>query len=190
MSTAQSVVGRDVAALIGACILNLVDSIIRQQGQLPPAERRSVLLAVDEMQSIPGVDYEGMLSEVGKFGGALTFATQSLAKLDEISPTLRDVILANNGLLVVFQVAAVDAAHLVHELDSTRVEEDDITSLPVHHCYVRATANGQRMPAFSMQLKPPEVGNYAVAQPHPRCILCLHDPRPRRRQAGGKEPGR
>ena len=164
VSTAQSTVGRDVSALIGACILNLVDAVIRQQGQLPPTERRSVMLAIDEMQSIPGVDYEGMLSEVGKFGGALTFATQSLSKLDELSPTLRDVILANNGLLVVFQVAAVDAARLVHELDSERVTEDDITSLPVHHCYVRATANGQRMPAFSMKLRPPEVGNYAVAE--------------------------
>ena len=164
VSTAQSAVGRDVASLIGACILNLVDAVIRQQGQMPPDERRSVLVAVDEMQSIPGVDYEGMLGEVGKFGGALTVATQSLTKLDEIGPSLRDVLLANNGLLVVFQVAAVDATRLVGELDSTNISEDDITSLPVHHCYVRATTKGQRMPAFSMQLRPPEVGNYAVAE--------------------------
>ena len=163
VSTAQGTVGRDVASLIGACILNLVDAVIRQQGQMPPEDRRSVLVAVDEMQSIPGVDYEGMLSEVGKFGGALTVATQSLTKLDELGPSLRDVLLANNGLLVVFQVAAVDAERLVGELDSTRITEDDITSLPVYHCYVRTTANGQRMPAFSMELKPPEVGNYAVA---------------------------
>ena len=53
---------------------------------------------------------------------------------------------------------------LVGELDSTNISEDDITSLPVHHCYVRTTTKGQRMPAFSMQLRPPEVGNYAVAE--------------------------
>ena len=43
VSTAQGVVGRDVAALVGASLLNLVD----------------------EMQSMPGVDYESMLSELG-----------------------------------------------------------------------------------------------------------------------------
>ena len=61
--------------------------------------------------------------------------------------TMKDVILANNGLLVVWQVAAVDAEHLIKEPGSERITVDDITSLPVHHAYVRATTNGQRMPA-------------------------------------------
>ena len=164
VSTAQGTVGRDVAGLIGACVLNLVDSVIRQQGELPPEKRRSVMLAVDEMQAIPGVDYEAMLGEVGKFGGALLLATQSLSKVDEISPTMRDVILANNGLLVVWQVAAVDAERLVKELGSEKITIDDITSLPVHHCYVRATSDGQRMPAFSMQVRRPTTGHPGIAE--------------------------
>ena len=72
--------------------------------------------------------------------------------------TMKDVILANNGLLVVWQVAAVDAEHLIKELGSERITVDDITSLPVHHAYVRATTNGQRMPAFSMQVRRPSPG--------------------------------
>ena len=158
VSTAQGTVGRDVAGLVGACVLNLVDSIIRQQGELPPEERRSALVAVDEMQSIPGVDYEGMLGEVGKFGGSLLLATQSLSKLDEIRPTMKDVILANNGLLVVWQVAATDAMQLVYELGSERITAEDLTSQPVYHCYVRATSGGERMPAFSMKVREPRPG--------------------------------
>ena len=163
VSTSQGTAGRDVAALVGASLLNLVDSVIREQGGLPPEERRGALVVVDEMQSMPGVDYESMLSELGKFGASFILATQSLAKLDDLSPTMRDTILANVGCLAVFQVAGNDARQLVWELGKDRVSEDDIVSLDVHHCYVRATVGMERLPAFSMMVRKPEDGDPAVA---------------------------
>ena len=163
VSTAQGSVGRDVAALVGASLLNLVDSVIREQESLPLEKRRGALVVVDEMQSMPGVDYESMLSELGKFGASFILATQSLAKLDDLSRTMRDTLLANVGCLAVFQVAGNDARQLVWELGKERVTEDDITSLPVHHCYVRATVGKERMPAFSMMVRKPEEGDPAVA---------------------------
>ena len=164
VSTAQGAVGRDVAALVGASLLNLVDSVIREQESLPLARRRGALIVVDEMQSMPGVDYESMLSELGKFGASFILATQSLAKLEDLSPTMRDTILANVGCLAVFQVAGSDARQLVWELGKERVSEDDITSLDVHHCYVRATVGAERMPAFSMMVRKPGDGDADVAQ--------------------------
>ena len=163
VSTSQGTVGRDVAALVGASLLNLVDAVIREQGSLPLHQRRGALVVVDEMQSMPGVDYESMLSELGKFGASFILATQSLAKLDDLSRTMRDTLLANVGCLAVFQVAGSDARTLVWELGKDRVSEDDITSLPVHHCYVRATVGTERMPAFSMMVRKPEEGDPAVA---------------------------
>ena len=44
------------------------------------------------------------------------------------------------------------------------MSEDDITSLAVHHCYVRATVGTERMPAFSMMVRKPEDGDPAVAE--------------------------
>ena len=163
VSTAQGTAGRDVAALVGASILNLVDAVIREQGSLPAAQRRGVLVVVDEMQSMPGVDYESMLSELGKFGASFVLATQSLAKLDDLSRTMQDTILANVGCLAVFQVAGSDARRLVWELGRDRVSEEDITSLPVHHCDVRATVGRERLPAFSMQVQPPQPGDSDTA---------------------------
>ncbi len=162
-STSQGTVGRDVAALVGASLLNLVDSVIREQGGLPFSQRRGALVVVDEMQSMPGVDYESMLSELGKFGASFILATQSLAKLEDLSTTMRDTLLANVGCLAVFQVAGSDARQLVWELGKDRVSEDDIVSLDVHHCYVRATVGTERMPAFSMMVRKPEDGDPAVA---------------------------
>ena len=163
VSTAQGTVGRDVAALIGASLLNLVDAVIREQGSLPPERRRGALVVVDEMQTMPGVDYESMLSELGKFGASMVLATQSLAKLADLSPTMQDTVLANVGCLAVFQVAGADARRMVWELGSDRVTEDDITSLPVHNCYVRATVGAERMPTFSMMVRRPEPGDPATA---------------------------
>ena len=163
VSTSQGSAGRDVAALVGASLLNLVDAVIREQGALPAGRRRGVLVVVDEMQTMPGVAYESMLSELGKFGANFILATQSLAKLGDLSLTMRDTVLANVGCLAVFQVAGADARDLVWELGRERVTEDDITSLPVHHCYVRATVGAERMPAFSMMVRKPGPGDRAVA---------------------------
>ena len=163
-STAQSDAGREVSSLVGASILNVVDSAIRAQGALPPELRRGVLVVVDEMQALPGVDYEGMLSELGKFGASFILATQSLRKLDDISATLRDTLLANVGSLVVFQISATEARDIMGELDRERVGEEDLASLPSHHCYVRASVEGQREPTYYMELRPPEPGDPEIAQ--------------------------
>ena len=80
VSTAQGDVGPDVSALVGASLLNLLDSVIREQGRLPQDQRRGAPV-MDEMTSIPGVDYESMLSELGKFGASFMLATQSLGRM-------------------------------------------------------------------------------------------------------------
>ena len=96
-------------------------------------------------------------------GQSFVLATQSLAKLDDLSRTMRDTLLANVGCLAVFQVSGSDARHLVWELGKERVSEDDITSLPVHQCYVRATVGTDRMDAFSMKVARPEEGDADTA---------------------------
>ena len=163
VSTAQGTAGRDVAALVGASILNLVDAVIREQESLPLAERRGALVVVDEMQSMPGVDYESMLSELGKYGASFVLATQSLAKLKDLSPSMQSTLLANVGCLAVFQAAGADAQELVLELGRDRVSVEDIVSLPVHHCYIRATVGKERVPVFSMEVLEPDEGDADTA---------------------------
>ena len=60
-------------------------------------------------------------------------------------------------------MAGSDARQLVWEQGKERVSEDDIASLPVHYCYGRATVGAERMPAFTMAVRPPEPGDPAVA---------------------------
>ena len=104
-----------------------------------------------------------MLSELGKFGASFVMATQSLTRLEDLSRTLRETLFSNIGCLVAFQTSASDARYLTWELDRDQVTEEDLTSLPVHHCYVRATVRGDKLPTFSMALKPPEPGDPEAA---------------------------
>ena len=48
-------------------------------------------------------------------------------------------------------MAGSDARRLLWELGKDRVTEDDITSLPVHHYYVRATVGAERRSPASNQ---------------------------------------
>ena len=61
-------------------------------------------------------------------------------------------------------MAASDARQLIGELDRDRVSEEDLVSLPVHHCYVRATVGGQREPSYSLAVRKPEPGDPAMAE--------------------------
>ena len=152
VSTAQGTVGRDVAALVGASLLNLVDSVIREQGRLPPDERRGALVVVDELQSMPGEDYESDALRARQVRGQPRTGDPEPRQLPDLSPTMRDTLLANVECLAVFQVAASDARELIWEMGKDRVTEDDVVSLPVHHCYVRATVGTERMLAERRQL--------------------------------------
>ena len=192
VSTAQGVVGRDVAALVGASLLNLVDAVIREQGALAfSEERRGALVVVDEMQSMPGVDYESpCLSELGKFGASFILATQSLAKLDDLSPHHARHHPGQRGLPGRLPgggqrrpAAGVGAGQ------GPGVSEDDIVSLDVHHCYVRATVGTERMPPFSMMVQQARAGQPGRGPPHPGRRLGLHHPgdRDRRPQERGRQ---
>ena len=162
VNTNQGAVGVEVAALVGASILKLVDTIVTQQGEIVENEtikRRRVCVIADEMQSLKGVNFQRMLSELGKFGGVMVMATQSLSRLDELGMTMRDAILANVAGLAVFQVNAVDAERIMPELRSPYLEEADVTGLPVHHCYMRMRSEGKVQAPFTMEVLPPFAGD-------------------------------
>ena len=163
VNSSQSVVGPEVSALVGVSILKLVEAIVTEQGGISESEkRRRVSVIVDEIHTLEGVDFQKILSQIGKRGGILTMATQSLASLDIVGDTMREDILANTGVIMTFQVNAVDAARLLPELRSEYLEEADITGLPVHHAYVRLIGEGEVEPPFTMEVLPPLDGDERI----------------------------
>ncbi|MEO7001840.1 MAG: hypothetical protein ABI068_08425, partial [Ktedonobacterales bacterium] len=118
---------------------------------------------VDEFQSILGVDYAAMLSELRKFGGTFALATQALTHLDALDPTLRPTVLANVDALYAFAVSADDARTLTRELDEA-VDVTDLINQDDYTCYAKLTLQGKRLPVFSLALDPPDRGEDDHAQ--------------------------
>ena len=166
VNTAKGVVGEDVAALVGGCIINLVGLVVGEQAALPPGQRRPVSVVVDEFHTMPGADYESMLSELAKYGCNLVLATQSLTKLEaldrEQQRALRATVFANLDGLFAFHTSAEDALYLINELGGD-LEVPDLVELGEHRCYVKISARGERLPVFSVSLDPPPEGDSTLA---------------------------
>jgi hypothetical protein len=162
-------VGEDVAALIGGTLLNLAARAVSAQSALPPEQRESVTLIVDEFHTIPGADYEQICGELAKYGANLVLATQTLSRLDTLTTAqqvrdLRAAVFSNLDGLFAFHTSAEDARYLAPELGGG-LEEQDLLELGHFQCYARVSdmRTGERLPAFTVQLDPPPVSDSAVA---------------------------
>ena len=157
---AKGEVGSDVAPLLGAAILGLVQITLEEQGRVEAHTRIRLPIIIDEFHVLDGTDY-GALAELRKYGATFFLATQSLAFLKALNPTLLATVLANVKNFFIYHMSAEDATTLARELG---VEPDDITTLEPHLCYVRLTYQQQRQPTFSVKFVLPPPGNTAQAQ--------------------------
>src|SRR6202163_1401805 len=151
----------DIAALVGGTLLNLAARAVSSQQSLPPEQRRSVTMAVDEFHTIPGADYEQVFGELSKYGANMSLATQTLARLDRLTQgdrtrDLRAAVFSNLDGLFAFHTSAEDAEYLAEELGAG-LNKQDVLELGHYQCYARLTdaRTGERLPTFSVQLEPP-----------------------------------
>jgi hypothetical protein len=162
-------VGEDVAALVGGTLLNLAARAVSAQSLLAPADRQPVTLIVDEFHTLPGADYEQVFGELAKYGANMLLATQTLSRLDRLTDAqrtrdLRAAVFSNLDGLFAFHTSAEDAEYLAPELGGG-LDAQDVLELGHYQCYARITAarTGERLPAFSVRLDPPPVGDAGQA---------------------------
>ncbi|MCY4639609.1 MAG: hypothetical protein OXC94_04635 [Chloroflexi bacterium] len=154
VNTAAGVLGEGASSLVGATLLNLLGLLVEEQVALDPERRRRVVSLVDESSTLAAVDYNRMLSELGKYGASYVLVTQSLAKFDAVDRSLAPTLFANIDGLTCFGVSAEDARRLVPELGSG-IEVEDLVSLDDFTCYARWWDGHARPGAFSFRVDPP-----------------------------------
>lgn len=164
VNTATGVIGPDAGGLLGAVLVDYINFAVREQMAIPdPKARARVVVVVDEFQSIPGVDYPGLLAELQKMGANFILATQALGQLKAISKDLHASIFSNIATLFVFQTSAEDADFLRHELDDT-VTATDIINLADYTCYLKTQVGHERLPVMHVETLPPDKGNPVVVE--------------------------
>ena len=167
VNTASGVVGEEVSALVGATLVGLFQTALAEQIRVPREERRRFWVVIDEFQTYLGINYNAMLAELRKYGGAFALATQSLSYLDEIDRSLKPTVLSNSDHLFAFAMSAEDARTLAPYLDG--LEVGDLLTLDAYTCYARLTHQGRRLPAFSLRIAPPptsDEGRAATIRQH------------------------
>lgn len=155
VSTASGTIGQHPAALMGATVVSLLDSALREQEKLPANERSRCMLIVDEFQTITGADWEGLLAEVRKYGCSLMLATQSAVRLDTPDRRLKEGVLANTGCVVAYAMSPDDAHVIARKLGSEKVTEEDLVSLDPHCAYVKLITDKKSLQPFSLRTLPP-----------------------------------
>ncbi len=160
VNLAKGRAGSDTAPLLGSTLMGLLLAALQEQSTLAPEDRVHLPIFTDEFQSLGGVDYQTMLAELRKWGGACCLATQSFAYLHEMNPALLPTVLANVKQKIIFRMSAKDASIIYQELD---VEQEDIVHLDPHTCYISLPYADRQQPTFSLHLQVPVAGNPQVA---------------------------
>ena len=163
VNTASGKVGDDVAFLLGSYIFMMVDEIVRSRPE-NSTEHPHTIVVVDEAQTLAGVDFGKSLREWRKYRASLLLATQTLGSLRARSADLVDSILANAGLLAVFNVSDADAKVLAPNLGHGSITHEDVSEQPDFHCYGRLKKVGAEAVTFSMRLLPPMKGRPAAVR--------------------------
>jgi hypothetical protein len=104
----KGLIGSETATLLGCLVLTALWQAATERAALPPEQRSSFGLYVDEVQDFAHapIPWGEMFSQGRKYGLAVTVAHQNLEQLPK---ELREVILANARSQVVFSLSAADA---------------------------------------------------------------------------------
>ena len=112
------------------------------------------------MQTIAGVRWYTILGQMRKHGFNLVIGTQSLASIREnLGDNMPGIILGGSHTLFTFRVNGEDAEKLSEEEFRTEeggVDPTTLTQLPPYHVWASMVGqNGDKIPPFSMRIKPP-----------------------------------
>jgi len=170
INTRSGIIGEDMSAFTGALFINAVVKIVMHQIANRVKERIPITFVIDEMQTIAGVRWDTILGQMRKHGFNLVIGTQSLASIREnLGDNMPGIILGGSHTLFTFRVNGEDADKLSEEEFRTEeggVDPTTLTQLPPYHIWASMVGgNGNKIPPFSMRIRPPlEVGEDQIQE--------------------------
>jgi Helicase HerA, central domain len=149
VNLAKGSIGGDIANVLGGLIVSsIMNAAFSRQGTLE-GDRRAFMLYVDEFHSFTTTAFAGMLSEVRKYGVAVTLAHQHILQADR---AVFEAIMGNVGTMMAFRVGALDAPTIAMQMQG--ISPSDLVGLPNHHAYALVMAGGEKSKPFSIQTRP------------------------------------
>jgi DNA helicase HerA-like ATPase len=109
---AKGTIGEQAANLLGSLLVSHLQLTAMERGALPPQERVSFFVHVDEFQTFSSDAFASLLSEARKFALHFALANQYC---DQLSNAVRSAVIGNAGTLIAFRVGSRDSELLAPE---------------------------------------------------------------------------
>ena len=154
LSADPGYLGGEASSLLSSAVVTLVESALRDQGMVSRSKAPRCLLVCDELQSIPGPDWELLVSDLRRYGCSMILTSRSLAGEDPKTRRLRASLLGNVACLVGFQMGSEDAHFMAREMAVPRVQERYLMHLDPYQCYLRLDADNLRYLARPLKIVP------------------------------------
>lgn len=139
VSLAKGLLGPEASALLGSLVVSQLWNATLARVAISPERRHPVMCFIDEFQDylhLP-TDLADVLAQARGLGLGMTLAHQHLAQL---TPQVRQAVMANARSRVVFQLGADDAVTFAKNAPGLDVE--DFTSLGRYEIYASLAADG------------------------------------------------
>ncbi len=153
VNLAKGVLGEDAARLLGSAIVAQLWQAVQARAAVPETERPMAVAVLDEFQDFLGIptSFADFLAQARGYRVGLTAAHQHLHQL---SPDLRQAVLANARSRVAFQLGHADAALLAKEFGPD-VDADGLAALGAFEAVAQVAAKSQVSRPVSIATLPP-----------------------------------
>jgi hypothetical protein len=154
VSLRKGAIGSETAALLGSLVFLKMWQAVQARGSIVESKRDPFFCYADEFQDynhLP-LSFADVLAQARSFKFGLTMAHQHLGQL---TPELRDAVLANTRTKVVFQTSAADANTLAREF-APYLSPADLQTLEPHEVALMVPAGSHATaPVTGITLPPP-----------------------------------
>lgn len=156
VNLSKGLVGESTANLFGSLFVASLHEAALSRANLPEAERRPFLLAVDEFQNVATDRFASTLSEARKYGLGLVLSHQFL---DQLLPEIRSAVLGNAGSMLLFRMGGMDAGVFAEEFGK-EWPASRFADLPSYEAVFSASIRNGMPVAKAIKTLGPELGSH------------------------------
>ena len=157
VNLANGSIGAEASGLLGSILVAQLWQLTQERSRLGPERRHPVMVSIDEFQDYLHLssDVADVLAQARGLGVGLTLAHQHLGQL---TPDIRDSVLANARSRVVFRLPQRDARAIAD--GHAEITPEDIAGLDRYGIYTSLLADGTVTPFASGRTRdlPPALG--------------------------------
>lgn len=154
INLAKGLIGEANSNFLGLVLMAKFQTAAMARSHLPPSERKSFYLYVDEFQNLATENFTVLLSEARKFGMGLILANQFISQIKD--ERIIQALFGNVGSLLSFRLGHEDA-RIIETQFLPNFDLQDLTNLPNWQACLKSTSHGQMLPPFSLQTIIPNV---------------------------------